>query len=241
MRLRPRARLLALAFGGYFLVVSAAAYAYAEGTTGPWFVGLPALGLYGMSFLGGLVLLIGLALLVAFLVRAPVAGNPLGDLSGLDARLAAMEARIHATEEVRAEVSEEEVDSLLEALAQTADPQVWFEETKEDRIDREIRGVKEDMRALREGLAALRSGRPDPLEEGRRRVRFRRIVYAVLGPALAAAVVLGVSAMMLPGIEGFSASNYVLSNALALAVAYNWLGLALYAVLSMMVAAHEAR
>ncbi len=63
-----------------------------------------------------------------------------------------------------------------------------------------------------------------------------RRTHAATCVFLVAVLFLGISAMMLPGIEGFTASNYVLSIALILAISYRWIGLAAYGIASMLLA-----
>src|SRR5437899_9337393 len=51
----------------------------------------------------------------------------------------------------------------------------------------------------------------------------------VVGPAAAAAIILGVSAMMLPGADTFAQNPpYVLNTALILGISYSWIGVGAY-------------
>jgi len=51
----------------------------------------------------------------------------------------------------------------------------------------------------------------------------------IIGPAAAAAFILGVSGMMLPGADGFAQNPpYVLNTALILGISYSWIGVGAY-------------
>ena len=50
----------------------------------------------------------------------------------------------------------------------------------------------------------------------------------LLGPGLAAAVILGASGMILPGSDGFAQTSYQFNTALILGIGYSWLGVGAY-------------
>lgn len=58
---------------------------------------------------------------------------------------------------------------------------------------------------------------------------------AFVGPSIAAAMYVGIAAMLLPGVGGFLEANFVLNTAVILFLSYGWLGLILYALTSIYV------
>lgn len=59
---------------------------------------------------------------------------------------------------------------------------------------------------------------------------------AFAGPALYATVYVAIAAMLLPGVGGFLETNYQLNTGVILFLSYGWLGLVLYAFLSIVIA-----
>ena len=55
---------------------------------------------------------------------------------------------------------------------------------------------------------------------------------ALIGPSIVAVAYVGIAAMMLPGVGGYLVVNFVLNNWIVLTLSYGWLGLILYALLS---------
>lgn len=53
-----------------------------------------------------------------------------------------------------------------------------------------------------------------------------------IGPSIAAAAYVGIAAMLLPGVGGFLEINFVLNTSVILFISYGWLGLILYALVS---------
>jgi hypothetical protein len=56
-----------------------------------------------------------------------------------------------------------------------------------------------------------------------------------VGPSIAAAMYVGIAAMLLPGVGGFLETNFILNTSVILFLSYGWLGLILYALLSIFV------
>lgn len=55
---------------------------------------------------------------------------------------------------------------------------------------------------------------------------------AFFGPSIAAAMYVGIAAMLLPGVGGFLEANFVLNTSVILFLSYGWFGLILYALIS---------
>lgn len=230
MALRMRPRLLALLFGGYFAGVAIGAYYYAAtASRSAWYVGFPAFALYSATLVGSLVLLVGLGLILATAARARPAPAPGMDAAALRARFAVLQSHVEEAEHRNLREAVDDLDELLDALT---DP---LEETptdlKEAPTEAEVRALKAELAAVGAALEDAEAAKHAPL---------RPLVLAALGPGVVATVYLGISAMMLPGIEGFAASSYVLSNALILTIAYGWIGLAAYALASFLLLVREA-
>jgi hypothetical protein len=94
-------------------------------------------------------------------------------------------------------------------------------------------------RAMQETEALIESrngGRTDEALMRRRegiRLRQEHLGRILLGPAAASALILGVSAALLPGTGSFLQRNYQLNAALILGFAYSWPGIGAYVAVAM--------
>lgn len=209
---RLRASDLAAMFEVYMLAVALGALKTALDTKSPWYLETETLWAYGTTFIGGIALL-GVLLAAGVRLLPPRALPRATEPSA-------------ATSEGDAKPSEpgagEDVDELLKSLESIAGSG-----------DKEARRAWTRMvRGRGDGVAA---DSPDA-----RRVMSRRILRTLLGPALAATILSGVSAALLPGAGGMLQSYFTVNTFLILTFAYGWGGLIAYALGSLYVAASQA-
>lgn len=212
-KLRPRG--LAVAFGGYHVLIFLLAWLQAKDLPGPWYDAAISQQVYFAYFLAAGALLAGL-------VGAMVART-----NFLDRRIAALEGHGGpaggGTENPGAAVAEgappkdrvdKDIDDLLESLSEM--------ETTAVEVELEESGLGAPFRAAA------------PADASVARVRFegmRRSVREYLtGPAAVALLFLGICGAMLPGTTGFLQTYHQLNTTLILAMGYGWLGLGGYVV-----------
>jgi len=101
---------------------------------------------------------------------------------------------------------------------------------------RVMRTLEDRMRDVEDQISANPDGPVDDslmrLREGIR-MRQEQLAGIVFGPAAAAAVIMGVSAAVLPGVGSMLQAYYRLNTALVLGFAYSWLGIGLYLAASL--------
>lgn len=215
----PRPRTLAAGFGLYFAIIGIAAWQFSQTLTTPWYLSDISRWIYTTYMLVAAVFLVGLGGL-ALSIRSAFTRQ----IREIDARLGSM---------VRGSSSE----SLPPPLPET--------QNLRDTVDRDIDELLESLSeveatATREAQAMDSGGSvgrgsyvdPDDAGLGSRRERLvqRRKFLGryLIGPALVAAFILGLSGMMLPGSEGFAQYYHQLNTALILGIGYSWVGVGWY-------------
>ena len=215
----PRPRTLAAGFGVYFLIVGIAAWQFAQGLTTPWYLPDITRWIYTTYMLVAAIFLVG--------------------LGGLG-----LSIRSSFSRQIR------EVDARLGALARESSPDALPPPLPDatgnlrDTVDRDIDELLESLSEV-EATAARDAQALDTSAESRsasyevddaglgtkrdRLVRRRKFLGRYLmGPALVAAMILGLSGMMLPGADGFAQFNHQLNTALILGIGYSWVGVGWY-------------
>lgn len=213
--LRPRG--LAVAFGGYHLLIFLLAWLQAKDLPGPWYDAAISQQVYFAYFLAAGALLAGL-------VGAMVART-----NFLDRRIAAFEDRgalvpmaggVENPGEAVVEAAppkdrvDKDIDDLLESLSEM--------ETTAVEVELEESGLGAPYSAA---TPADASAARDRLEGMRRSVRGHFV-----GPAAVAILFLGICGAMLPGTGGFLQTYHQLNTTLILGLGYGWLGLGGYVI-----------
>lgn len=213
-----RPRTLAAIFGVFFILVGVAAWQWAQGAGSEWVYG-PDLSrwIYTTYMLVGAVFLLGVGGL-GLSIRSSFARQ----IRELEGRLGAMvrgstdalPPPLPDTMNVRDTV-DRDIDELLESLSEVEATAA----REAQRIDQYEPAAAAPMEMEESNLA----------EKRERLVRRRRFLGRFLfGPAIVAAMILGISGMMLPGADAFAQNFHQLNTALILGIGYSWTGVGLY-------------
>ncbi len=222
-----RPRTLAVAFGVYFLLIAYFAWTFSNGLTSAWFLADSTRWIYTTYLIVAAIFLVGLG------------GLGLSVRRSLDRKIRELDARL------RRGSAEPVSDALPPPLIET--PIVT---ATRDHVDRDIDELLESLSEVEataaqqahamgvesEGAPAAqfedRAAREIAERRDRLKERKRRLGVFVVGPGVAAALILGISGMMLPGSEGFAQSQagYTLNTALILGISYGWIGVGGYVV-----------
>lgn len=236
--LRPRT--LAFLFLGYLLVVAITAALFAVGP-GSSYKYTPDVTLWGF---GTFLLLAGILFAVISLVAT-------GSLRHVNNLISQAEMRAAAAGEIPAQGSEETGEESYEGLpAPLPEPGAEMDQAEHD-IDDLLAalGEMETTIGREESVSVVQVEEPEQLPsavpKGRVEVRAssartlerlqkRRMLIAQFftWPALLDIVIIGISAIVLPGADGLLQSYNQLNTALLLGLAYSFPGVALYAGLS---------
>ncbi len=216
--LRPRA--LAAGFGIYFLLVGFFSWGFAQTLSGPWYPPDITRWVYttymlvAAIFLGGLGGL-GVSIRRSFTRQIRELERKVGSQSN-DVGTDALPPPLPETVGVRDHV-DRDIDELLESLSEI-----------EATSAREAAAM--EVEAATPGGASGSSSGGGSLATRRSQLitRQKYLGAFLLGPGLVAALILGVSGMMLPGADGFAQYNYQLNTALILGISYAWIGVGAY-------------
>ncbi len=207
---------LAVGFGVYFIVIAFVAWGYAQ-SQGLWFPPDITRWVYTTYMLVAAIFLVGLGGLGLSVRRSFTR-----QIHELDRR--AGSSRNPGSEGLPPPLSEttvvkdhvdRDIDELLESLSE-------IEQTTAQEAAAMDLGIPE---------APPMAGPRDPASVAQRErlvQRSKQLGRFVLGPGVAAALILGISGMMLPGADGFAQSQFHLNTALILGMAYSWIGVGGY-------------
>lgn len=179
-------------------------------TEGPWYDATASFWVYGMTLIGGLVLLSVTALAAVVLVRTRGPENIVESTTT---------PKPDRTEPPSDDVADAEIEELLTSLERTAGA---------------LKGTAEPRR---EGAASAqtRSAFRQP-----RRAHTRPIVLTLLGPIVAATVFGATSAALLPAAGSMLQSAFTINTFVILSLSYGWAGLIPYTLASLFLAATHA-
>ena len=221
MAKRIRPAVLAAGFGIYFLVVGAIAWQFAQGLPNPWFEKDITRWVYMTDMLVAAVFLVGLGGL-GLSIRSSFSRQ----IREVDARLGSMVRQSDVLPPPLAEAAttrdtvDRDIDELLESLSEV-----------EATATREVQAMDSNPQS-----GSTSYGDEDDTKLGSRRQRLiaRRKFLGryLIGPALVAGVILGISGMMLPGADGFAQYNHHFNTALILGIGYAWIGVGWYIALT---------
>jgi hypothetical protein len=216
--LRPRT--LAAVFGVFFMIVGVAAWQFVQTLNNPWYPAEMTRWIYMTYMLVAAVFLVGLgglglSIRTSFARQIREIDMHLGDMvpGSRDSLPPPLPEGGTGRDTV-----DRDIDELLESLSEV-------EASAKREAQRMDSGYAPPMGGAGDydgsGLAARR----DRLVQ-RRRFLGRYLV----GPALVAGFILGLSGMMLPGADTFaqSAQNHRLNTALILGIGYSWIGVGWY-------------
>jgi len=216
--LRPRS--LAAGFGVYFLVIAFIAWGYAQ-SQGLWFPAEITRWVYTTYMLVAAIFLVGLGGLGVSVRRSFTR-----QIHELDRRSASrnpgsegLPPPLPETTVVKDHV-DRDIDELLESLSEV-----------EASATREAQAMDSNPQS---GSPPYSDEDDTKLGSRRQRLIARRKFLGryLIGPALVAGVILGISGMMLPGADGFAQYNHHFNTALILGIGYAWIGVGWYIALT---------
>ncbi len=224
MTIRVRPAVLTAGFGILLAVIANLAWATAMGTTGPWFTAPVNLTVYAIAAVLASVLGVVLVLHAAACVAR------------LDASVTRLERRIALLRSApTARRGGGSLPTVVESGLESGEP-VGTGPTALVRIEREGHDALVPLSRQERGRAgaARRELLRQLLRERGAIVEARSGVWAsVAGPTLACVVFLAAAAPMLPGSDGFAASQYVLNTTLVLFLSYGLTPLVAWALLTL--------
>jgi hypothetical protein len=215
MALRPRT--LAAVFAVFFMIIGVASWQWAQGAGSEWryeasltrwiyttYMMVAAVFLVG---LGGL----GLSIRTSFARQIREIDNRLGDMGrgpreSLPPPLAEGGTR---------DTVDRDIDELLESLSEV-----------EASAKREAQRMDSGDPSMAGSAEYDDGGLPSRRERLVNRRRF--LGRFLIGPAVVAGVILGISGMMLPGADNFAQFDHRLNTTLILGIGYSWIGVGWY-------------
>lgn len=213
-----RPRTLAAGFGGVFVIVAIVAWYFASDLPDPWYDADLSRWVYTTNMLVAAIFLsalggLGLSIRKTFNRQLRNLARRGSITSGASERLPPpLPEGADSTSRV-----DRDIDELLQSLSE---------------IEEKSAEEMEAMEAGSESVPAMGSSIPVARElEGEARMlheRSRDLSRYLIGPGLAAALVLGISSLMLPGADAFAQTNHQLNTALILGIAYSWGALGAY-------------
>ena len=218
--LRPR--VLGAIFGAYFLIVGLASWQFAQGLPTPWYLSDLTRWIYSTYMVVAAVFLMGLAGL-GLSIRASFSRQ----IREVDARLGgivrqsaeALPPPLPESAAAGRDTVDRDIDELLESLSEV-----------EATATREAQAMDSNP-----GGSSYGSGEDDAkLGAKRQRLMARRKFLGryLTGPGVVAAMILGISGMMLPGADGFAQTFHRLNTSLILGIGYSWVGVGWYIALT---------
>jgi len=216
-----RPRTLAIIFGVFFALVAYFAWTFAAGLPPPgWFPADITRWIYTTYMLVAAIFLVGLGGL-ALSIRRSFA-RQIRELEGRLQRgssnpgFDAMPPPLPDTTTSRDHV-DRDIDELLESLSEV-----------EASAARDARAMEMEPGGVHDVPTIEATDREVAIRRTRLIQRQRLLGRFIIGPAAAAAFILGVSGMMLPGADGFAQSQFVFNAALILGMSYSWIGVGAY-------------
>lgn len=206
-----RPRTLAGGFGVLFLIVGVASWQHAQTLAVVWYGPEDTRWIYTIYMLVGAIFLVGLGGL-GLSIRSSFARQ----IRDLDARLGAMVRG--ASEGLPPplpdsmggrDTVDRDIDELLESLTEVEATAA----REAQRMDSEYGSTQSAYEVEDPGLASKRE---------RLVARRRFLGKFLIGPAIVAALILGISGMMLPGYDAFAQTFHQLNTALILGIGYSW-------------------
>jgi len=216
-----RPRTLAIIFGVFFALVAYFAWTFAAGLPPPgWFPADITRWIYTTYMLVAAIFLVGLGGL-ALSIRRSFA-RQIRELEGRLQRgssnpgFDAMPPPLPDTTTSRDHV-DRDIDELLESLSEV-----------EASAARDARAMEMEPGGVHDVPTIEATDREIAVRRTRLIQRQKLLGRFIIGPAAAAAFILGVSGMMLPGADGFAQNQFVLNAALILGISYSWIGVGAY-------------
>lgn len=228
--LRPR--VLAGIFGAYFLIIALGAWLQASSLATPWYDADLSRWVYLAYLVAAAALLAGSGLIAV--VRTQYVAQRIAEVGEAIEAAGASHAEPASAEVVSEELppplpeepmaaqADKDIDDLLESLSEM--------ETSAQ-VAAEVEAVEGPGPAEAEAMVAAPEGKAaGSLVRKRERLKAMRkaILPFLAGPIAGSLVILGVSAAMLPGVEGMLQSYHRLNTAIVLGFAYGWAGLGAY-------------
>jgi len=216
-----RPRTLAIIFGVFFALVAYFAWTFAAGLPPPgWFPADITRWIYTTYMLVAAIFLVGLGGL-ALSIRRSFA-RQIRELEGRLQRgssnpgFDAMPPPLPDTTTSRDHV-DRDIDELLESLSEV-----------EASAARDARAMEMEPGGVHDVPTIEATDREIAVRRTRLIQRQKLLGRFIIGPAAAAAFILGISGMMLPGADGFAQNQFVLNAALILGISYSWIGVGAY-------------
>lgn len=230
----PRPRVLTAGFGIYFVVIAFIAWQFAQAQPTPWYAADISRWIYTTYMLVAAIFLVGVGGLGLSLrrsfgaqIREIEAGIASGSRGSMPSSLPPpLPESSSAPDHV-----DRDIDELLESLSE---------------VEATVQQEAEAMDLGAETTYSRAGGMVDAEADARRDRLLRRRKFLgryLMGPATVAAFILGLSGMMLPGVDVFAQTNFHLNTALILGIGYSWIGVGGYvaATVTALLSAREDR
>ena len=230
-----RPRTLAAVFGVYFLIVATASWTFARGLTSVWYTADITRWVYTTYMLVAAIFLVGLGGM-GLSVRKSF-GKQIRELDAKlgpgshDAPTDALPPPLPETTNLPDHI-DRDIDELLESLSEV-----------EASAAREAQAMEVQAETVND-VPVVEAAGHEPAAQRAQLVERRKFLGRYLaGPGIVAAVVLGISGIMLPGSDVFAQSNFTFNTAVILGIGYSWLGLGAYvaATVAALVSSKSAR
>ena len=226
--LRPR--VLGVVFGSYVAGVLIVALYFADHLSSAWYNPDVSRWTYTAYLLAATGFLIGSALLAfrldqSFAKRIREINRELGSVlwDGMSALALGNPAATADREELLVAAKGRSHDEILETLGEAQTESV-FREGEAPEAGLVMDAMQREMIRRREAVR-----------------KQRRLLAGFLpGPLVLACIVLGISAAMLPAVEGMLETYFELNTALILGLAYSWIGIAAYFVAALVAVIRQA-
>ena len=218
-----RPRTLSIIFGVFFAIVAYFAWTFAAGIPAPgWFDKDISRWIYTTYMLVAAIFLVGLGGLGLSIRRS--FARQIRELEGKFARGGssnnpisdALPPPLPDTTSGRDHV-DRDIDELLESLSEV-----------EATAARDARAMEMEPAGIPDVPTIEATDREIATRKSRLVQRQKLLARYVVGPAVASALILGISGMMLPGADTFAQTSFTLNTAIILGISYSWIGVGAY-------------
>jgi hypothetical protein len=218
--LKPR--VLGAGFGAFFLIIAIVSWQFAQGLPGPWYLPDITRWVYSTYMIVAAVFLVG------------IAGLGLSIRSSFTRQIRDVDARLGMGIQQSREPLPPPLPEAGSNLKDTVDRDI--DELLESLSEVEASATR-DAQALdmNQDVGSYAGSDEDSALAAKRQRLVQRRKYLsryLVGPGVTAAMILGLSGMMLQGADMFAQSAHRLNTALILGIGYSWIGVGWYIALT---------